>query len=364
MTLTVSGLSRSYGHVPVLREVSFSVGEGERAALVGASGSGKSTLLRLVAGFDRPGAGSVALAGTTLVDDRSSVPAHRRGIGYVAQDGALFPHLTVRQNVAFGLPRDRDRDARVLETLDLVGLDTALVDRYPHALSGGQQQRVALARALAPRPRAILLDEPFSALDTGLREQTRRAVVDALEQAKVTAVLVTHDQEEALSFGHAVGVLADGVLLQWGEPAAVFDDPTTPSVAAFLGAALLLPATRSGGTVECAFGRVEVRHDHAPVDGGVCAMVRPAQVSLMLEGSRPDQAPGHPTPVAGSNATLQAVTARGAETEVVLVCDDPRQRPLALRLPTHSLLGARPGDRVVATVTGGAVVYPVTAPPT
>ena len=354
MTLTAAGLWKSYGEAPVLREVSFTVGSRERAALVGASGSGKSTLLRLVAGFTRPDAGAIALNGSTLVDDRTCVPAHRRGIGYVAQDGALFPHLTVHQNVAFGLPRGSSRTARVRETLELVELDAALLDRYPHALSGGQQQRVALARAMAPRPQAILLDEPFSALDTGLREQTRRAVVDALDHAGVTAVLVTHDQEEALSFGHAVGVLSGGELLQWGEPAAVFDDPATPSIAGLLGASLLLPARRDGDHVSSALGPLHVRHDRAGAAAAapgapVRAMVRPAQVQV-----RPDDSG------VGGNATVRSAAARGAETEVVIDCDDPTQPPFVLRQPVHALAAVRPGVRVLVAVTGGVVVYPAT----
>ena len=171
MKLTVSGVSKAFGSTPVLDDISLEVPQGSRTAIVGASGSGKSTLLRLIAGFEEPDAGSILLGDRVLSTRGSAVPAHRRGIGYVAQDGALFPHLTTAANIAFGLPRRGDRAARVREVMELASLDPVLADRFPHQLSGGQQQRVALARALAPRPGIILLDEPFSALDTGLREQ-------------------------------------------------------------------------------------------------------------------------------------------------------------------------------------------------
>ncbi|MBX6356773.1 MAG: ABC transporter ATP-binding protein, partial [Micromonosporaceae bacterium] len=250
--LSVAGVTKAFGHVPVLREVSLVVPAGTRTAIVGSSGSGKSTLLRLIAGFERADAGEIRLGDWALTAPGSFVPAHRRGIGYVAQDGALFPHLTVEQNIRFGLPRRARHTSRVRRVMELVSLDPELSGRYPHQLSGGQQQRVAVARALAPGPRVILLDEPFSALDTGLREQTRQAVVDALEQSAVTTVLVTHDQDEALTFGHQIGVLDGGRIVQSGPPAAVFDDPVTVDVATFLGAAVLLPAAPAEGYADCA----------------------------------------------------------------------------------------------------------------
>nr|WP_157741133.1 ABC transporter ATP-binding protein [Jiangella sp. DSM 45060] len=226
-TLSLTGVAKSFGRVEVLRDVSLTVPAGTRTAVVGASGSGKSTLLRLIAGFERADSGSIGLGSTTLAAPGRFVAAHRRGIGYVAQDGALFPHLTVEQNVRFGLPRRRRDPGRVREVMELASLDPELAGRYPHQLSGGQQQRVALARALAPRPAVVLLDEPFSALDTGLREQTRQAVIDALEASGVTTVLVTHDHDEALSFGGQIAVIAAGRLVQSGAPAAVFDNPVS-----------------------------------------------------------------------------------------------------------------------------------------
>ncbi|AWB94328.1 ABC transporter ATP-binding protein [Agromyces badenianii] len=353
MMLTVSGVSKSFGRTPVLEGVSLAVPQGSRTAIVGASGSGKSTLLRLIAGFEQPDAGSIRLGDRTLAAPGTSVPAHRRDIGYVAQDGALFPHLTVAGNIAFGLPRGRGRtrDARVREVMELSALSPDLADRYPHQLSGGQQQRVALARALAPRPGIILLDEPFSALDTGLREQTRRAVIDALERSGITAVLVTHDQDEALSFGHAIGVMVDGRLAQAGAPDAVFDDPETAEIAAFLGPAVLLPASPGDGCVDCAIGRIPLRHDRS--NGAVVgfAMVRPAQIDLSTSAD-----------AAELNALVREVRPMGPIAEVSLLAGDTDPVLIDVRVPLHQLNGLRPGSRVAVRVDGGAVFYPADEP--
>ncbi len=345
MILSVSGVSKTFGRTPVLDDISLEVPQGSRTAIVGASGSGKSTLLRLIAGFERPDTGRILLGDRALAAPGSSVPAHRRGIGYVAQDGALFPHLTVADNIAFGLPRGRSRAGRVREVMQLAALDPALADRLPHQLSGGQQQRVALARALAPRPGVILLDEPFSALDTGLREQTRRAVIDALERTGTTAVLVTHDQEEALSFGDAIGVMVDGRLAQAGDPAAVFDAPSSAQIAAFLGPALLLPARAHDGVAECALGAVAVRHDLSDGATSVVAMVRPAQVRVDVEAADP-------------SAIVHAVRSIGAMAEVSLLAGGSDPVVVDLAVPLHGLGALRPGSRVALRIEGGAVLYP------
>ena len=348
MMLTVSGVSKAFGSTPVLEDISLEVPQGSRTAIVGASGSGKSTLLRLIAGFEEPAAGRILLGDRLLAAPGTSVPAHRRGIGYVAQDGALFPHLTAAANVAFGLPRRGDRAARVREVMDLAALDPELADRYPHQLSGGQQQRVALARALAPRPDIILLDEPFSALDTGLREQTRRAVIDALERSGTTAVLVTHDQDEALTFGHAIGVMVDGRLAQAGVPSDVFDNPRTAHIAAFLGPAMLLPARPDQGDVVCALGRVPVRHDRSGGAAAGLAMVRPAQLEIRLDAAR-------------SNALVAELRPMGAAVEVLLLAGDDAL-PIELRLPHHEVADLAAGSRVALRVDGGVVLYPAEVP--
>jgi iron(III) transport system ATP-binding protein len=210
------GVKKSYGSRPVLDGVDLTVGDGTLTAILGASGSGKTTLLRLLIGFVMLDEGTITVDGRVVAEGRvSHLPPDKRAIGYVAQEGALFPHLTVAENVAFGLGRsERKRGARIDEALDLVGLDRGYAPRQPQELSGGEQRRVALARALAPRPQVVLLDEPFSGLDASLRVETRTAVLDALAAAHATGVLVTHDQGEALSTGREVAVLRGGRLAQ------------------------------------------------------------------------------------------------------------------------------------------------------
>lgn len=347
MTLQLTGISKSFGTTEVLRDIDLDVPDGTRIALVGASGSGKSTLLRLVAGFERADTGTITLGARELAGARETVPAHRRGIGYVAQDGALFPHLSVARNIAFGMPRAARRVARVHELMDLASLDHALADRMPHELSGGQQQRVALARALTQQPKVILLDEPFSALDSGLRAQTRQAVVDILERSGVTAVLVTHDRDEALSFGQQVGVLADGRLVQAGAPTDVFDAPIDPRVAAFLGDVLLVPARSAGAdAVDCAFGRSAVRYDRSGGAARLSAMVRPEQLRL---------APA----VDGGNATVVGIRSTGAGADLTLRFGDGEFLGQAThRVPLHAAARFPAGCRVHIAVDGGVVLYP------
>ncbi|WP_309066937.1 ABC transporter ATP-binding protein [Microbacterium sp.] len=349
MTLQLTGVGKSFGAAAVVADVTFEVPTGSRMALVGASGSGKSTLLRLIAGFEKPDAGTIALDGAPLADGRTYVPAHRRGIGFVPQDGALFPHLTVARNIAFGLPR-ASASARVAEMMQLTSLAPELAERLPHELSGGQQQRVALARALAPAPRVLLLDEPFSALDAGLRAQTREATTDILERARVTTLLVTHDQDEALSFGDLIGVVAGGALVQHGEPAAVFDAPADAATAAFLGDAVHLPARRHGPhAVECALGVVPVRHDRSGGAGHVVAMVRPSQLEIVTQGG-------------GGPATVTARRSVGARTELRLDVDGEDGARVWLQVPTHRARETRDGDVVRLALGGGVVLYPAVRP--
>jgi iron(III) transport system ATP-binding protein len=347
VTLSLTEVSVSFGGTGVLRDVSLEVPHGTRIALVGASGSGKTTLLRAIAGFARPDAGTIALDGRRLAGPDGSVPAHRRRIGYVAQDGALFPHLSVARNIAFGLRRRERTAERVRELLALTSLDPAFADRMPHQLSGGQQQRVALARALAQRPRVILLDEPFSALDTGLRAATRAAVVDVLERSGVTAVLVTHDQEEALTFGHQVGVLVGGRLVQSGAPAEVFDAPVDAHVATFLGDAVILTARRSGPQrVECALGQLDVRHDAGAGAARVRAMLRPAQLHA------------EPADAAGAVAVVD-VRRAGAFAQLHLRAGAGElSADLLLRVPPQHAARFVLGGTATVSVDGGAVLYP------
>jgi iron(III) transport system ATP-binding protein len=293
--LAIAGVCKSFGPHPVLRGIDLVVPDGSLTAILGPSGSGKTTLLRIIAGFERPDEGQVRL-GSQIVDDASDewVPTERRRIGYVPQEGALFPHLSVGRNVAFGLERGQRKGDRVNELLELVGL-TGLARRFPHQLSGGQQQRVALARALATDPEIVLLDEPFSSLDASLRASVRADVHDVLRLARTTAVLVTHDQDEALSMADQVAVLRDGVIGQIDTPSALYGLPRDAGLAQFLGEANLLEGTVSGQLVTTAMGRLELASWGGRPNGtspGTTArvMVRPEQV--VLSADEADGVPG------------------------------------------------------------------------
>ena len=282
--LELDGVTKRYGQETVIDDLSLSVRDGEILTLLGPSGCGKTTTLRLISGLERPDDGEIRLNGTPVSAAGTFVPPEQRGIGVVFQEFALFPHLTARENIAFGLNEwsKRDRRERVDELLDLVGLE-AQGDSYPDQLSGGQQQRVALARSLAPQPEMILLDEPFSNLDVDLRVKMREEVRRILKEAGVTAVSVTHDQEEAMSISDRVAVVNDGRIEQVGDPEAVFQHPESRFVASFLGHASFLSGYVSGDDVETDLGTVprEQIHGLAPEydKTRVDLLVRPDDVS-------------------------------------------------------------------------------------
>ncbi|GGM98459.1 iron ABC transporter ATP-binding protein [Thermus composti] len=274
--LKLEGIRKRFGEHEVLKGVDLEVHPGEILALLGPSGCGKTTLLRVIAGLEAPEAGRVFLEGR----DITGLPPEKRGIGFVFQDYALFPHLTALGNVAFGL-KGKDRLARAQKALDRVGM-TLFQHRKPHELSGGQQQRVALARALAPGPKLVLLDEPFSSLDAGLRAATREEVRKVLKETGTTAILVTHDQEEALSFADRLGVMRGGRLLQVGTPEEVYLKPKTPFVAQFLGRTNLLLGEAKGGHAETPLGPVPLAE---PAFGPVLLSLRPEALALAPEGA-------------------------------------------------------------------------------
>jgi iron(III) transport system ATP-binding protein len=277
--LELSGVSKFYGSVRAVEGVDLIVPARGRAAIVGPSGSGKTTLLRLIAGFEQPSAGSILLDRQMIANETGAVPAHLRRIGYLSQDGALFPHLSVADNIGFGVEGgSAQRSKRVAELMEMVALDPTVGSRRPHELSGGQQQRVALARALSQHPRLMLLDEPFSALDTGLRAATRQAVGDLLAQVGATTILVTHDQVEALSFSDQVAVIRDGRLAQVGCGKELYLRPKDELTARFLGEAVLLPAQFADGQADCVLGRIAV--DDVARDGGGHIMLRPEQLQI------------------------------------------------------------------------------------
>ncbi|MET9395356.1 ABC transporter ATP-binding protein [Streptomyces sp. NPDC006624] len=345
--LRIEGLTKSYGpEAPVLRGLDLTVPGGTLAAVLGPSGCGKTTLLRVVAGFLRADAGTVTLGGRTVVGPGVHLPPERRRIGIVPQEGALFPHLSVARNVAFGLTGlDRgERRRRTQEMLDLVGL-AGYGDRMPHELSGGQQQRIALARALAPSPALVLLDEPFNALDSALRAGVRADVRAALLATGATALLVTHDQQEALSTADLVAVVRQGRVAQCDTPQNLYRRPADPWVAGFVGDAVLLPGKVHDGdsAASTPLGTVALA---APPQGGSSGTVvlRPEQ--LRLADPRTEEA---------VRGTVRDVLYYGHDAKVTVAVrglDDP----VDVRVAGPVAVG--PGQEAAILVTGEGTLHP------
>ena len=278
MSVAVHGVAKAFGATRAVAGVDLELSRGELVSVLGPSGCGKTTLLRLIAGFETPDAGTIVVGGQTVAGPGEWVPPERRRIGMVFQDYALFPHLRVRDNVAFGLAR-RDAGERgrlTTRTLELVGLQHK-GDRYPHELSGGERQRVALARALAPEPELVLLDEPFSSLDATLRADLRREVALILREAGATALLVTHDQEEALTLGDRLAVMREGALVQAGAPTDVYARPADRWTAQFVGEVNVLAGVADGASVRTDIGELTLP---APAEGPVHVALRPEQLRL------------------------------------------------------------------------------------
>ncbi|MCH7960461.1 MAG: ABC transporter ATP-binding protein [Candidatus Hydrogenedentes bacterium] len=278
--LTVENIWKRYApdREPVVCGVDFELYPGEILALLGPSGCGKTTTLRAIAGFEHIEQGRITLNGTVLADKNTHVPPEHRDIGIVFQEFALFPHLNVLKNVAFGLKgmSRKEKNIQAHGALDTVGMK-GLCQRNPHELSGGQQQRVALARSLAPGPRIILLDEPFSNLDAGLRAEMRAEVREILKRTGMTAILVTHDREEALTFADRIAVMHDGRIDQIGDPISIYRDPATAFVAQFLGNTNLIPAIAHGDHADTALGTLALSR---PASGEVLLSVRPEHLAM------------------------------------------------------------------------------------
>jgi len=280
VAVRLSDVSKAFGDVTALESVSLELPVGTMLALLGPSGCGKTTALRLISGFERPDAGTVEVNGRRVASPMAMVPPERRRVGLVFQDLALFPHLNVRANVAYGIRRDPDQRVRADELLELVGL-SADAGRMPHELSGGMQQRVALARALAPRPDVLLLDEPFSSLDQAMRTQLRAEVRQILREARQSAIFVTHDQAEALTVADRVAVMARGQVLQVATPELIYAEPATPYVATFVGVANLVPGEVHDGVARTRLGSVSIAGGPAGrTEGHALCLLRPEHFSV------------------------------------------------------------------------------------
>lgn len=334
------GVHKAFGIRSVLRGVDLEVPAGSITAILGPSGCGKTTLLRILAGFEGPDLGTVRIAGETVASDGVTVPVHRRRVGLMPQEGALFPHLSVGENVAFGLGRaDREHArAQVAHWLEVVGLGD-LARARPHEISGGQQQRVALARALAARPRVLLLDEPFAALDAGLRVRVREDIAAILRDTGTTAVLVTHDQSEALSLADSVALLIGGAVAQHGTPADLYHRPGTLTSARFIGNTVEITGTAESGTVHTALGAL--RSKVTVGDGPAVVVLRPEQLRVGTDGS-------------GSPARVRACRFYGADTVVHVTLDDGT----ALQVRSPGAPGLDEGADVTVDVVGDVLAYP------
>ena len=279
IAVRAAGVSCRLGNVEAVRDLTLEVVAGDLFAILGPSGSGKTTALRLIAGFEQPTGGTISLFGEEVASGTRSLPPEKRRVGMVFQDYALFPHMSVAENIAYGLPKSPDRAARVAAVLDLTRL-SGMGDRDVHELSGGEQQRVALARALAPEPRIILLDEPFSNLDQSLRGRVRGEVREILKRAGATAIMVTHDQEEALSIADRVAFMWGGRVEQVGTPDEIYNDPATVHAAEFIGDANILDLPVTDGVVRLPFG------DLPAPEGArrVTVIIRPEDLQVQAGG--------------------------------------------------------------------------------
>ncbi|WCL72421.1 ABC transporter ATP-binding protein [Neisseria lisongii] len=313
--LQIKQLSKTFQHTPVLQDISFTLEQGEILFLLGASGCGKTTLLRSIAGFEAPEQGEILLQGKTVFGNGLNLPTQQRQIGYVVQEGVLFPHLTVYRNIAYGLGNGKGKTAaerqRIEEVMALTGI-SELSGRYPHELSGGQQQRVALARALAPNPELILLDEPFSALDEHLRQQIRDDMLTALRQSGKSAVFVTHDRDEALRYADKIAIIQQGRIVELAAPRKLYWQPDTLAAATFIGDNLTMPATLNPDrqSVHCNLGDIPVHAPQRPSENGTL-LLRPEQLSLL-------HTPSHNAHKL--NAQILKTEQKACTTEIHLLC--------------------------------------------
>ncbi|MEA2459852.1 MAG: sulfate/thiosulfate transport system ATP-binding protein [Actinomycetota bacterium] len=342
--IVVENLTKKFGDFVAVEDVTFAAEEGKITALLGPSGSGKSTVLRIIAGLEEATSGRIEAAGTEL----TRLTVQERRVGFVFQHYALFRHMNVRENIAFGLSVRKESKAaqrsRVDELLQLVRLE-AFADRYPSQLSGGQRQRVALARALAPKPRVLLLDEPFGALDASVRRDLRLWIQELHEELGITSLLVTHDQEEALELAHSVVILDHGRIEQVGTPSEVYNQPATPFVAGFVGAANVLEGLVIGGRVQSG-DQLITGAGHLSDGSQASAYIRPHDV-LVVRGSSNG---------ASIQATVDRVVDLGWTSKVHLTLYDGQT--VIAELPNDQILGLAVQDAVFVDLKNAKVFSP------
>jgi putative spermidine/putrescine transport system ATP-binding protein len=338
-SLKIEGLSRNFGSVIALNDFSLTIKKGELVSLLGPSGCGKTTALRIVAGLERASSGEITLNDKKITD----VPAHKRNMGMVFQSYSLFPHLTIEENVAFGLQMRREpkekRIGKAGELLELVGLTTQH-KRFPHQLSGGQQQRVALARALAIQPEVLLLDEPLSALDAQVRQNLREEIRRLQVELNTTTLFVTHDQEEAMAISDRVGVMSHGKLEQIDTPDELYNRPATLFVASFIGAMNRIPTQLKDGEVEVLGEKHSVKN-HNEKDGNVTALIRPESIELLHDSTY-------------HNAVVVTRSFLGASSRITVRIGDGSI--LQSLMPSSDSMELHPGDLVQAVITDKKVL--------
>ena len=348
--LRIEDLHKSFAANPVLTGLDLEVPAGTLTAILGSSGSGKTTLLRLLAGFQTPDRGTVTIGARVVDEEGAHVHPEHRKIGYVPQEGGLFPHLTVRANIAFGLPRAQRRQGAA-DLLEMVGLG-GLERRYPHQLSGGQQQRVALARALAVKPEIVLLDEPFASLDAHLRASVREQVGEILRESSTTTLLVTHDQDEALSLADQVAVLRDGRIAQCATPQELYAQPIDDELARFVGAANILGGTVDGELLATPLGNLRAHwHGKSPPSGSaVTILIRPEQIEL--------------GPADGQTGLAGQIVRRSYHGhDALLHVQAGRQGTMReLLVRTFADTGLSPGSAVKLSVRGPVLAWPAPSP--